>query len=73
MDLRTMREYAEAHPETKPNWPTYETVKMASKNRHKIIFQLFKGHVKNCKDYKDSGDIVGLPIFLRNNKINRNI
>ena len=73
MDLRTMREYVETHPETKSNWPTYETVKKASKNRHKIIFQVFKGHVKNCKDYKDSGDIVGLPTFLQNNKCNRKI
>ncbi len=68
MDLRTMREYTEAHPETKSNWPTYEEVKKSSKLRHKIIFKLFNGHVKNCKDYKDSGDIVGLPTFLRNNK-----
>ena len=68
MDLRTMREYTEAHPETKSNWPTYEEVKKSSKICHKIIFKLFKGHVKNCKGYKDSGDIVGLPTFLRNNK-----
>ena len=45
MDLRTMCEYAEAHPETKSNRPTYEEVKKSSKARHKIIFQLFKGHV----------------------------
>lgn len=68
MDLRTMREYVETHPETKSNWPTYEEVKKSSKIRHRIIFKLFKGHVKNSKGYKGSGDIVGLPTFLRNNK-----
>ena len=73
MDLKTMCEYVETHPETKSNWPTYEEVKKSSKNRHKIILQSFKGQVKNCKDYKDSGDIVGLPTFLRNNKCNRKI
>lgn len=68
MDLRTMREYAEAHPETKSHWPTYEEVKKSSNLRHKIIFNLFKGHVKKCTGYKDSGDIVGLPKFLQDNK-----
>ena len=64
MDLRTMREYAESHPEAKSNWPTYEQVKKSSKLRHKIIFKLFKGHVTNCKNYTDSGDIKGLPRIL---------
>lgn len=64
MDLRTMREYAEAYPETKSNWPTYEEVKKSSKNRHRIIFNLFKGHIKNCKNYADSGDIKGFPKIL---------
>lgn len=68
-----MREYVESHPETKSNWPTYEQVKKSSKLRHKIIFKLFKGHVTKCKGYKDSGDIVGLPAFLQNNKHIRNI
>ena len=64
MDLRTMREYAESHPEAKSNGPTYEQVKKSSKLRHKIIFKLFKGHVTNCKNYTDSGDIKGLPRIL---------
>lgn len=64
MDLRTMREYAEKHPETKSNWPTYEEVKKSSKLRHKIIFNLFKGHVVKLKNYTDVGDIKGLPVFL---------
>ncbi len=64
MDLRTMREYAEAHPETKSNWPTYEEVKKSSKIRHRIIFNLFKGHVTKCKNYTDSGDIKGFPKIL---------
>lgn len=64
MDLRTMREYAESHPETKSNWPTYEQVKKSSKLRHRIIFKLFKDHVTKCKNYTDSGDIKGLPKIL---------
>lgn len=64
MDLRTMREYVEFHPETKSNWPTYEQVKKSSKLRHKIILNLFKGHVTKCKNYTDSGDIKGLPKIL---------
>ena len=65
MDLRTMREYAEKHPEQpKSNWPTYEEVKKSSKLRHKIIFKMFKGHVVNCKNYTDSGDIKGFPMIL---------
>ena len=64
MDLRTMREYVESHPETKSNWPTYEEVKKSSKIRHRIIFEPFKGHIKNCKNYADSGDIKGLPKIL---------
>lgn len=48
MNLRTMREYT-------------EEVKKSSKLRHKIIFQLFKAHIKNCKD---SGGIAGLPKII---------
>lgn len=65
MDLKTIREYAEKHPEQpKSNWPTYEEVKKSSKILHKVIFKLFKGHVVKCKNYADSGDIKGFPTIL---------
>ena len=64
MDLKTMREYVESHPETKSNWPTYKEVKKSSKIFHKVLFKLFKGHIVKCKNYTDSGDLKGLPILI---------
>ena len=65
MDFKTIREFAEKHPEQpKSNWPTYKEVKKSSKIFHKVLFKLFKGHVIKCKNYTDSGDLKGLPIFI---------